>query len=388
MEKPEIDLLVIIPHYNRPEIIPNILKSLIGLCSGIEYKIIISDNGSSYEVYRDLVYSIDKLSVDFSKITLRRFLKGTGGLGTHMNQLLRDGIPNSRFIWLLGDDDLPRSELATILTSIISKYRDTNVEDIPIAIFSTKLQPLILSTSEKGEDYVDPRRENSSSSLEDRYLNSRICTDYYKILFELNIKDSIVGLTFISNQIIPAKAFTEIFGGQAKNSINYSLQPLQVLTYCAFNSNIKILPVPFDIVDVAIDTTETPHINLYDMFDATVQNYLHVMPQIHTLEENKGDIHVIEWFLSHQAYSVLVMENNIKWIHQLFDERGLVPKYSWLLKLANAYSKKYSSKELIPAAKIETTDLDWDAMPIGVASFYSYLSGHIYLSGLNNNEEF
>ena len=383
VEEQEIDLLIIIPHYNRPQNISETLQCLINLCSRIEYRIIISDNGSSNNCYRDLISSIDWSLIDSSRITLRRLFTGTGDLGSHIKRLLKDGIPKSKFIWLLGDDDLPRGDLASLLTKIVSRYQNSLEQDLPIAIFSNKLLPLNQSVLDGAKiiDKSEGKQDSIVISLKDLSLKSNTTSAYYKSLVDLEITDSLVGLTFISNQIIPAVVFRQIFLRSGDSTIDYSSQPLQVLSYCAFHSHLQILPVPVDLVSIAVNRSkeEIRSFSPNEVFDMSVQNYIHVMPQIHFLEENKCDEDVINWFLLHQQDCVRLIQNTFKHYHNILDKHSILTRYSWLVKLANAYTKRYASTELVPAEKIQLSDLVWDAMPIGGASFYSHLSGHIHL---------
>lgn len=143
-------LTVLITTYNRKEPLINQLKSLEIQGHFREYRIIISDNHSDYNV-EECVRS--QFSSDFlSMITI---VSRPYNVGSDLNITLGFQLPETEWVWLLSDDDLTQPDSLSIVLSDIDNYSDTRVDWIKYSIAGNfaKNEERIIESVENLFDY-------------------------------------------------------------------------------------------------------------------------------------------------------------------------------------------------------------------------------------------
>jgi len=127
-----MDLTIIIPTYNRKELLEITTKHLLDCFepfSNFKFQIIISDN-ASLESPR---FIIEKIADD--RIT---FLENKNNLGITRNILNASKLAKGKFMWIFGDDDLVDFEAIKKIVSLI-KNEDT-FEFLQIGVKSFKYE--------------------------------------------------------------------------------------------------------------------------------------------------------------------------------------------------------------------------------------------------------
>ena len=143
MKKLSIDLTIIIPTYNRKELLEITTKHLLDCFepfSNFKFQIIISDN-ASIESPR---FIIEKIADD--RII---FLENKNNLGITRNILNSSKLAKGKFLWIFGDDDLVDFEGIKKIVSLI-KNEDT-FEFLQIGVKSFKYEEDI-NWKEKGKN--------------------------------------------------------------------------------------------------------------------------------------------------------------------------------------------------------------------------------------------
>ena len=114
----EKQLTIIIPTYNRPERLINQVKSIVNDPDYGKVSLRVTDNHSSYDIKKALKDALTKEQFNSIDLVVR-----PTNIGLGLNISLPFIECNSRWIWILGDDDRFVGELSQVLADI-KTYKD------------------------------------------------------------------------------------------------------------------------------------------------------------------------------------------------------------------------------------------------------------------------
>jgi len=164
-------LTILIPTFNRKAHLSILLFRISRLPRKELFKVIIADNCSEYNI-QDLL----QFYSDYMQIDLYKWPHNTGSTEANVARALVTCDIKTEYIWVLGDDDLPIQSTFNYIIEYILTHKEYNI----IHIFC---------------------EENSRTQL--LKPNYRTTSDYFTTLIKHQLFDSILGLTFTSNLILP-----------------------------------------------------------------------------------------------------------------------------------------------------------------------------------------
>lgn len=126
----KLDLTVVIPTYNRKIELVRLLKSFLKTNYSLVNEFIVSDNHSSYNVYSVLKEELPPVFFEKCKVVVNNC--NIGGQGNINNCFL---LPKTKWMWMIGDDDIVTKDSIDIILRDISsdpecawfKYSTSNI---------------------------------------------------------------------------------------------------------------------------------------------------------------------------------------------------------------------------------------------------------------------
>lgn len=115
----KLNLTVVIPTYNRKEALIRLLKSLEKQNYKCINEFIISDNHSFYDVEKAIKEELPSEFVKLCRVIVNPV--NIGGQGNINNCFL---YPKTKWLWIVGDDDVVTNNALDILESDLDKYPD------------------------------------------------------------------------------------------------------------------------------------------------------------------------------------------------------------------------------------------------------------------------
>lgn len=131
----EPQLTVVVTTYNRFDSLASLLNSLFCQVECNSVKIIVADNCSDYNLEAALLQRLGPSKMESVEINTKKF--NIGALGNISNSFL---LPNSKWMWLLSDDDITvPGSIARVLSQIRSfpdalgfKFTDIGLDISPV----------------------------------------------------------------------------------------------------------------------------------------------------------------------------------------------------------------------------------------------------------------
>lgn len=187
-----LDLTVVVPTYNRKNQLIRLLKSFLDTNYSLVYEFIILDNHSSYNVMEVLK---KELPIDFlakCRIVINKY--NIGGQGNINNCFL---LANTKWMWIMGDDDVVTNNSLDIISQDILcdpdcawfKYSTLNIGAIEENVIMGSLHDFI--------DYYSVKKRHAGNLvfLSNNLYNLHKLSPYIEYAFDYSY-------TFVS-QIIP-----------------------------------------------------------------------------------------------------------------------------------------------------------------------------------------
>ena len=147
------------------------------------FRVIVADNCSEYNIKELLQFYSDYLQID-----LYEWPYNTGSPEANIARALATCDIKTEYIWVLGDDDLPIKSTFSYIIKYLSTYKELNI----VHIFLDK---------ESNAQILEPNYDTTSA--------------YFSALNKYQLYDSIYGLTFVSNLILPASLLFAAYSSSA-----------------------------------------------------------------------------------------------------------------------------------------------------------------------------
>lgn len=211
-----VQLSICIPTYNRKRNLSECLDVLAELLGGVDVEVIVSDNASTDGTKEYMEELVNK-----GKFKDLRYHRNEENIGADNNFVMCYKLAKGDYVWLLGDDDIIKGDIVSVIIEVIEKY-------FPGVVY-------IDSASEKME-----KSQKSEISMDDRVS---VCNDY--VNWMLRVNDCWAISAFIcKKEIIEAIDFSKYV--QCKE-MKYVLGILK----CAFESATNVLVAGKNYLEVA-----------------------------------------------------------------------------------------------------------------------------------------